>query len=431
MKGILKILIFLVFVTSSFDILFNLNLGGFNVRTCYLAAFAFIFVYAGQFKDASRFRFIGIGSFAIWFLFITAFVWNTQFLTRNIGYLAWLCFNMFACYSIYKYGQLKSANELIRLYVVSFFVMALVGIAQFMLSAVGIHVLITMWWKINKIPRVNALSYEPSYYATYLLIGFVFLYYSQRKGIWYFKQRMQILILSCVTIAIFLSTSRMGILFMVVILLYDFAKMMIRALFTWRISRVNFFIALVFIGAMATVVGRILLDDKQRKLYLAGTGLESTASHSKDTRIRQMNNVFLVFQDSPIIGYSLGGIAPAIANYYGDKTKDQKKAKEYEGLNIFLEVLAASGIVGFLFFCSWLFQLFRANIKLTALLRLHGYARESGILEALRYALIAEFLILVLSQNILRPYLWILIGVTNALYYRFKDQLNQVPSAQS
>jgi O-antigen ligase len=309
--------------------------------------------------------------------------------------------------------------------------MALVGIAQFMLSAVGVHVLITMWWKINKIPRVNALSYEPSYYATYLLIGFVFLYYSQRKGIWYFKQRLQILILSCVAIAIFLSTSRMGILFMVVILLYDFAKMMIRAMFTYRISRVNFFIALVFIGAMATVFGRILLDEKQRKLYLAGTGLESTASHSKDTRIRQMNNVFLVFQDSPLVGYSLGGIAPAIANYYGDKTKDQKKAKEYEGLNIFLEVLAASGIFGFFFFCSWLFQLFRANIKLSGMLRLNGYVRESGILEALRYALIAEFLILVLSQNILRPYLWILIGVTNALYYRFKDQLNQVPSAQS
>ncbi|HOY94456.1 MAG TPA: O-antigen ligase family protein [Catalimonadaceae bacterium] len=427
----LKILIFLVFVTSSFDILLNLNLGGFNVRTCYLAAFAFIFIYAGQFKDASRFRFIGIGSFLIWFLFITAFVWNTQFLMRNIGYVAWLCFNMFACYAIYKYSQLKSANDLIRIYVLSFFVMALVGLAQFMLSTVGIHVLITMWWKINKIPRVNALSYEPSYYATYLLIGFVFLYFTQRRGIWFFKQKMQILILSTVAIAIFLSTSRMGILFMVSILLYDFAKLMIRALFTWRISRVNFFIAIFFIGAMATVVGRILIDEKQRKLYLAGTGIESTASHSKDARIWQMNNVLLIFQESPIVGYSLGGIAPAIAKHYSNKTTDLKKAKEYEGLNIFLEVLAASGIFGFLFFCSWLFQLFRANIKLSGILRLHGYARESGILDALRYALIAELLILVLSQNILRPYLWILIGVTNALYFRFKDQLNKVSTSQS
>ncbi len=431
MRGMLKILIFLVFVTSSFDILLNLNLGGFNVRTCYLAAFAFIFIYAGQFKDASRFRFIGIGSFLIWFLFITAFVWNTQFLMRNIGYVAWLCFNMFACYAIYKYSQLKSANDLIRIYVLSFFVMALVGLAQFMLSTVGIHVLITMWWKINKIPRVNALSYEPSYYATYLLIGFVFLYFTQRRGIWFFKQKMQILILSTVAIAIFLSTSRMGILFMVSILLYDFAKLMIRALFTWRISRVNFFIAIFFIGAMATVVGRILIDEKQRKLYLAGTGIESTASHSKDARIWQMNNVLLIFQESPIVGYSLGGIAPAIAKHYSNKTTDLKKAKEYEGLNIFLEVLAASGIFGFLFFCSWLFQLFRANIKLSGILRLHGYARESGILDALRYALIAELLILVLSQNILRPYLWILIGVTNALYFRFKDQLNKVSTSQS
>jgi len=431
MKGILKWLILLVFVSSSFDIFFNLNLGGFNIRTCYLAAFAFIILYSFQFKDATKFRFIGMGSFFIWSLFVLVFVWNTQFLNRNIGYVAWLGFNIFACYAIYKFSQKAAFETLIRLYVWSFFVMALVGIAQFVMSTMGIHILITMWWRINQIPRVNALSYEPSYYATYLLIGFVFLFFSQRKGIFYFNRKFQILILGSISFAILLSTSRMGILFMCVILLYDFLKMFVIAMFTLRISRSNFLISLFLISIFSVIFGRIFLDEKLRKRYLTGTGVVSTASHSKDTRIRQMNNVFLVFKQSPFVGYSLGGIAPAIAHYYGDKTKDQKKAKQYEGLNIFLEVLAASGIIGFLFFISWLFQLFRSSILLSTLLKVNGYAKESGIMDALRYALIAELLILILSQNILRPYLWILIGMTNALYFKFKDQLNQKPIQSS
>jgi O-antigen ligase len=195
----------------------------------------------------------------------------------------------------------------------------------------------------------------------------------------------------------------MGILFMVLVLIYDFSKTIIRALITLRISKVNFFLSLVVLVFLGAVMAKALMDRKSRQLYLAGTGLESTAAHSKDARIMQMSNVLNVFLESPVVGYSLGGIAPAIAAYWGSITKDQKKAKEFEGLNIFLEVLAASGIFGFLFFMSWLIQLFRSNILLSSYLARAGWHREAGILEALRYALIAELLILVLSQNILRP----------------------------
>lgn len=49
-----------------------------------------------------------------------------------------------------------------------------------------------------------------------------------------------------------------------------------------------------------------------------------------------------------------------------------------------------------------------------------GFENEAVVTDALRKALIAELLILILSQNILRPYLWILIGMTSAFYFRFK-----------
>ena len=423
MKKILQYLIVIIFVSSSFDIFFNLDLGGFNVRTCYLASFLFAFIYFVSFKDALKFKFIGFLCFAIWFVFPVIFVGNTQFLNRNIGYLMWMIFNLIMCYAIFKYAQLVEHEKLIRLYILSFFVLALVGIVQFLLSLFGVHVFITMWWRINLIPRINAFSYEPSYYATYLMIGFTFLYYSWKRKILYFSERFQILILLSIISAIFLSTSRMGIVFMIGIISIDFFVMLAKTIVSLRISRINLIVSVTILSCLFGTISYIFSNEKLMKQYLAGTGLQSTASHSTDTRIRQMTNVWLIFVDSPIKGVSLGGIAPTIARYYGDNTPDQKKAKEYEGLNIFLEVLAASGIFGFVFFMGWLIFFFKVNIGMSKLLKVNNLEKEAGILTCLKYALIVELLLLIFSQNILRPYLWILIGVTNALYFKFKSQL--------
>ncbi len=420
MSRIFHILLFLVFLLSSFDIFLNVNLGGFNIRGCYLATFLFIALYANAYKDVLRFRFLGAGAFLAWFGFLLVFVWNTPLLNRNIGYLLWLFFNCLACFAVYKFSQKESAEKLIRLYVLSFFCLAIAGTLQFTLSQFGLHVLVTMWWDVEKIARVNAFSYEPSYYASYLLIGFVFLYFSQRKKIFYFSRKFQVLVLTFLVLAIFLSTSRMGILFMLTILFYDFMRMVFRAVLTARISLMNFIISFLLLISLTGVIAKILMDEELRLRYLAGTGLEATAAHSRDTREGQMLNVLEIFKKSPIVGYSLGGIAPNIALNNGVLARDVKETKEFEGLNIMLEVLAASGIFGFLFFLSWLIQIFYAGFVLASRLGSAGYQRESVILISLCLALAAEFLILTLSQNILRPYLWILIGMVNAVYFRFK-----------
>ena len=46
---------------------------------------------------------------------------------------------------------------------------------QFALPVLGLGApLVKQWWIPGFLPRVNGFSYEPSYLATYLLIGFVF-----------------------------------------------------------------------------------------------------------------------------------------------------------------------------------------------------------------------------------------------------------------
>lgn len=421
MRNILGYLVFAIFLSSSFDIFFNLNLGGFNFRFCYLASFAYILIFSLQKNTKARFGFIGWIPFLIWFLFIAGFVYHTPYLTRNLGYLLWLVFNILVCYVLYTSSAYLSTRNLIRYYILSFFVLALCGMAQFALSSVGIHVLVTSWWRLNQFPRVNAFSYEPSYYASYLLIGFVVIYHLTSRGAYFFEKRWQHIMLVSTGLAIFLSTSRMGILFLIVILAYDVAKMLIKSFLTNRISRTNLiFSGFLLVGILGTII-YIWNDEKLKDRYLSGTGVESTASHSKDLRIRQLKDVYEVFLKSPFEGYSLGGIAPAIAAHRGDPSNNQKKVKEHEGLNIFLEVLAASGIIGFMFFMAWLWKLFRYNILISNRLRLLNFPTESAIGDALRKALIAELLILILSQNILRPYLWILIGMVNVHYFNSKS----------
>jgi hypothetical protein len=58
---------------------------------------------------------------------------------------------------------------------------------------------------------------------------------------------------------------------------------------------------------------------------------------------------------------------------------------------------------------------------MAGLLRENGYTQDALLLDCLKYALITELLILMISQNILRPYLWMVFGLGNALYFRYKD----------
>ncbi len=403
------------------DIAANLKLGGFNVRLCYLAAFSFILLFLISHRRGFQIRFLGKGFFLVWVIFLVAFAGNTQLLSRNIGYLMWLVFNVLMMWAIYQYTSVTGPASVMRLYIQTFFLMACFGMAQFVLSGLGLNMFVTMWWKPGVLPRVNALSYEPSYFASYLLIAFVFLYFASRRKLYLWRPRVQWMMLGCIIFAILLSTSRMGILLMVSILAFDYLKLLFNSLVRLRISKINLVVTTIFIAGIFSVLIYALGNEQTRQRYLAGTGLDATGSHSKDARLMQMNNTLLIFLKSPWVGYSLGGIAPAIAEYYNVRTPDQKRAKEYEGLNIFLEVLAASGVFGFLFFAMWLFTFIRSQWFVSGVLRKNGFAEDAVMVDCLKYALLSELLILMLSQNILRPYLWTLFGMGNALYFYYKD----------
>jgi len=117
--------------------------------------------------------------------------------------------------------------------------------------------------------------------------------------------------------------------------------------------------------------------------------------------------------NSPLIGYSLGGISSALGELRGSPVTSLALAKQNGGMSVFAEVLAASGIVGFIPFMIYIAQIILKPLKLARI----GISPEIKILlRAMAFSLLFELFILQFNQNILRPYLWLHISILSSIY---------------
>jgi len=210
--------------------------------------------------------------------------------------------------------------------------------------------------------------------------------------------------------AMILSSSRMTILMMILGFMYLIILSLLGSVMKFKIRKRDIRILILLTIAIISIIIYIYRNLDTFKFLIKGLGILDTPAYSREDRENQAWYTFEVFLNSPFIGYSLGGIAPAIAKLKGFTIHTQDKAKNFEGMNIFLEVLAASGIIGFLFFVSYFVALYYKAIKIMKLLKTIGSV-HSVFIGSLSFALFIELLILSMNQNILRPYLWVLLGM--------------------
>lgn len=405
--------------TSSFDIFLVFNFG-FNFRATQFFLIIPIFISV---MISIRYKTIwplGFNWVVFWTFFIVLFVPNTNYLTKSVGYAAWLVFDVLIIYTCCQiYSSIPRVLILLKWYVYSFLFVALFGILQFISPTFGFGdaLLIKTWWIPDVLPRVNGFSYEPSFYATYLLIGWVFLACLLESKSKIFNLHKLRWIFYIISISLLICGSRMVILMMMV----WFARYPINFFIRIFYGKINLYYGLVtFLIASFLLVlifsAFYFVGFDDILFLLSGTGLFGIASHSVDTRQARMLETFTLFLNSPFIGYSLGGIAPAIAETYGVTNLDFDSVKEFEGNSIFVEVLAASGVFGIIPFIFYLWAIIKKPIELSKKLM----SEHSKILIGLTVALIFEFVILQFNQVILRPYLWMHIAVLSACYSAFK-----------
>ncbi len=404
--------------TISFDLL-SVAIGGFTFRLSQIFLSIPMGIGAVVFIIVKKERLpLGFVSLFFWTVFLLLFINNTTYLTRNIGYFVWHIFNVFLILSTFAlFDTREKFLKLYRYYVYSFVCLSAFSYIQFAAGVLGINLFIQQWFK-EGFPRVNGFSYEPSYFSTYLFIGWVMVYYLSHFQISLIPQKHLKIMFYVISGAMVLTTSRIGWMLMAGVVAFKLTKSVI-GIFTKGRINIKLF-GILFLISLSIMGYQLLFGFQNLNFILNGTGLQGTAAHSSIGRMQQFDDTYTVFTNSPIVGYSLGGVSPAIGELNGVRVLDQSDAKRYEGISIFAEVLAASGVFGFIPFVIYIGLIICAPLKL---IKKTSYEMKH-ILLSLIYSLSALLVILQFNQNILRPYLWLHIGIISALYYVIKYQMD-------
>ncbi len=414
-------------LTASFDILLNLEIDGASYRFALVMQIIFIFsaVFAGGVsKNSSGSPYIqplAFGYLVIWGMFLVLWTPRTYHLSFSVGYTGWflICVAVvFAAVQYYGHDR-KQALQISRIYINVYVFVAAFGLLQFVLGILGVELLVTQWWIAGRLPRLNGFSYEPSYYATYLVTGWGMLAWLTERRVYLYSKNYTHMAFVIVSAALVLSSSRMGILIVFGYFAYYILKNILFIIFNARVDARFLKLMAVCAGLSALAVGGVLATTgfKSLTFLLFGTGLGGTADHSASIRWGQFQDTIEMFLASPIMGYGLGGLWSYLA------TKQGLPLDEVTGMNVTAEVLASTGILGFPFFILFIGTLILGSFRF-----IKNRTLESELLAAAGIGFILLFVILQFNQSIIRVYLWNHIAIMAVLYHYVRQPTIRRPA---
>lgn len=424
----------LMMVTSSFDLVLIVQAGG-NFRFCQIAGLILFAIALMRLRCLATIPTLGGLSLCTWLFIQVLFIPATAFWPKSVGYCLWLALNaatMFSFVQLFS-DDARSLTAVLRWYVYSFGIIATFGIVQFLLPLLGYSaLLVQQWWIPDRLARVNGFSYEPSYFATYLLIGAVFIRSLTHSNSSLLPPRALSAVYWLSICAIIVSSSRMGIAFAALDVVlrqfrpwFSFCRDMVHCRFVP--VRVGAVIPSIITACLLTAVSAGIVRTAERNpelvlMFFAGTGISNTTAHSVLERENSLGDTLNVFLDHPLIGRSLGGVSSAIAGLHGETIKSFEDGKAFEGMNVFAEALAASGLIGIVPFIAFLIVTIRKPLKLARI----ASPFYASMLRALVRSLLFGWAILQFNQNMLRPYVWVHIAILATVYAAATRSLRSV-----
>lgn len=406
----------IAFFTSSADIFLVLDIGG----TLRLAQIMMLLVIVGALGQILQSRRIlwprGATPLAVWCMLQALLLPLSKALSPSVQLYLLLIFTVAGVFAMVQmFARSSWVETLMKIYLNSFVFMTLFGAFQFVAPALHLgHPLIQQWIKYGVLPRLNGFSYEPSYFATYMFLGWIMLLdlriHKARivagRG-WYWAAILMSLVL-------FLSTSRTAWAFMVLEGVARAMPSVLRyvRLHLQRLKRGSLLIALPRLKVLLVLVALVMaplvaltavstLVDPS--IFLAGTGINNSAAHSLNDRVNTYYDTLTVIEKNPWIGRGIGGVPQAIGEIRGHTVVSVADLKAYWGFPVPFEVFAASGVIGFIPFLMFFWALTRGESKL---IRENWEDERAKWLHALVRAFVFEWLVLLADQNLLRVYLW-------------------------
>lgn len=403
--GICTWMLALCAVLISFDLI-AVKAGGFTLRPTDVLMVAIVLFTVPESLGSLDFRWpLGFGLLLAWTVFVLIFIPNTTFLFRNIGYAGWLFLDIaFVFAAVQVVNSPAKLKFVLYCYAMSFGFIAAFGLLQFFLPFVGLTPpLLQQWWVPGLLPRVNGFSYEPSYFAGYMVVGWVFVTSLVRHRSALLSRRTLRVLVVLTSLVLIVCGSRSGWAIML-----GWTGWYVFQSLKKRPARLAV-AGLLLVAVAAGVVYDVQAHRQDAKLFLSGTGLLGSASYSVEGRFVRFENTLHVFSESPFVGVSLGGIIPAIASMHGRLNVHQSGSKRPvdQSQGTTAEALAATGIFGFPFYVLYIFALIWKPRKLCA---------ASPELRALVNSFIAAMIVMQIQTNILQGYVWMSIALLSACY---------------
>lgn len=411
-KNIINMLLWIYIYTSSFDIVLVFDVYGKTFRIAQLILIFVGIIYIIEICKKKRMNIpLGIKDILCVALINTVTIFVSLDFGNAIGYDLYFLLNIASIFILVFFFSDYSLEKLVKYYVNSYIAMACLGLIQWILQFAHIYFYVT---QIGAMHRCNGFSYEPSYYSTYMLMGWVICMYLLERRIYVsFSKKKMYVIVGIMSLAMILSTSRMGWMMMAAWIalrcVMNYKKFLVGKMTKNMIFLV---IILLFFG----IVGMFILVakwDKFVEIFFSGLGIFGTSSHSADGRIKPLYKTMETFKDNFWFGCSIGGVDPYIA-YLNGVTYEGNGAS----MCFTVEALASFGVIGFFFFARFFYILFKQSMILSKKIS----NDDAGIIKAFLWALVMECIILHFNQNICRIYFWVHIALLCTVYAILKKK---------
>jgi hypothetical protein len=429
--------------TASCDLVLVFDVGG-VLRLAQILMI--IVVIGGLAKSAQSGTFLwpqGGMALVIWCATQVLFLPASIMPSIGVAYYLLLFFTIFGVFAVLQlYGRSDYVESLMKIYLASYVFVGFFGLFQQISPALHLGTFFAQQWILpGKFPRINGFSYEPSYFATYMVMGWIMLLDLRASKAQITRSKKWKWFAFMLGAVMFLSTSRTAWLIMVVEGIARGGPIALRAsrreiaklrLGYLRLPIPHFGI-LVLIGLVlgaGTAAAVAVSSVVDPTIFLNGTGLGNTSAHSVNDRSGRTGDTFAVFLEHPLMGQSLTGVAGRVAERHGERFTTVEDLRMTWGFPVILEVLAASGVIGVIPFLWFFTAITVGNFRL-----IHRCWPEETAkwLRALVRAMIFECLILLGNQNLQREYLWfhvtmvVVVGF-NLRYERRSDAQRNSPS---
>jgi hypothetical protein len=414
-----KFCCFVALLFASSDIWPTLQIG-FTFRLSQLLIFLCIPLLIPTFRAHSVKRFPGSIWCLLWVLWTAISLPFSLMISRSIGYSFWLASDLLIIFVfVQAFRDMEDAHNLVKWLLYSFIALSIFGVVQLFAGILGFDILVAQWWVKGVLPRMNGLSYEPSYYSTYMLPGWVLSNYLLSKRVVSIPRGLLRLTATCTSTSLILSTSRLGWALMLLWIALRAGVRFVRFLLGKKapfnsLRRTILVISLVpiFIGVLASVqTARVTAALEQMSWLINGLGLFGQSSHSSAGRSDLMLLTWNAFLAHPLVGTGLGAVPAEIAAQLGAPMLTIDDAKQNEGMSVAVETLASIGIIGFLIVIGFVSSLVMRYRVVYA----KGDAERRHTLRGLSWAIGWLLLALQFNQNFLRIYVWMDIAILTAL----------------